>query len=280
MLSRVAKEADIVRKLVLKDPKWRALVPRVPDEAPSGPPPGKAADSAAADAFGRAGDVADQKEKRPLTPFCYGKDESVAGCTLPASVRPYMVIRLSALIANAKTNYKHAAIDEAFRRRLSIHIRFPVPDTDDWTKYVVRSRLGGRPRDGAVSDMENYFGERLPGGGRAFGTSRAHGAGVLSITMVVNPPGTKPKLDHNATAVLAMNSEMKQAILKGADFRFDRVLLPKEVNVRTDYGRAVIALNERNEIQDVQDWHEVQRKVGLDSGHQFWKLWGKGMVLK
>ena len=43
---------------------------------------------------------------------------------------------------------------------------------------------------------------------------------------------------------------------------------------------AVIAHDERNEVRDVQDWAEVQRKVGVESGAKFWRLWGKGLELK
>lgn len=160
------------------------------------------------------------------------------------------------------------------------HNAFFIETANAWAKYVARSRLGGSKSDKTVTDMRDYFGEQRPGGTRVPLTSKAHGAGVFRIRMIVHPAGTKPRIDHSATTVMGMNSEIKQAVLEGAGFQFENILLPKEVIVNTDYGRAVIALNERNEVKDVLDWSDVVRKVGVESGYKFWKLWGKGLVLK
>jgi hypothetical protein len=162
----------------------------------------------------------------------------------------------------------------------SAHDAFLLETTKAWTKYVVRSRVPAKKLDKSVSDMRDYFGTQRAGGTRDFSTSKAHGAGVLSIRMIVDPPGTRPRIDHTATQLVGMNSQLKEFLLNAAGRQFDKIDLPKEVSVNTDYGRAVIALNERNEVQDVLNWSDVVRKVGVESGQRFWTLWGKGLVLK
>jgi hypothetical protein len=150
--------------------------------------------------------------------------------------------------------------------------------TTAWAQYLAQSRLGtmGTGADN-VSKMDDYFGEERPGGNRALGTSDAGGGGALKLVMRIERGAAKPILDPSATQIIGLNSVLKEQVLAGANHELDKVKLPKEVHVEVEFARATIALDEKNRIRDVINWHEVLRHVGGLSAYRFWKLWGKGL---
>jgi hypothetical protein len=149
--------------------------------------------------------------------------------------------------------------------------------TKAWASYLAHSRLGtkGSGTD-KVSNMRDYFGVEKPGG-REFGTSRAGGDGTLSIVLRIEGGAAKPTLDHSQTKVVGLNSELKSHLFEAAGHDFNRVELPKEVHVEARFARATIALDEKNRIRDVRNWHEVQHHVGGATASGFWQLWGKNL---
>jgi len=147
-----------------------------------------------------------------------------------------------------------------------------------WTQYMARARLGVKTfGHDKVSDMSDYFGERK-GHGRVFGTSKAGGDGVLSIVMTVE--NGKPTMDHDATKVIGINSELTHHLFAAANNQFDRIELPKEVHVHSRFARATIALDERNHIRDVRDWDQMLPHVGGMTAPWFWMAWGKNLKVK
>ena len=163
----------------------------------------------------------------------------------------------------------------------NVHDAYVLQMAAAWASYVAQSRLGTTyrgQRKRHVSNVKDYFGKKNATG-RVLGTSKEHTAGVLRVEMKVQPAGTKPRLQRHRTQIVGMNSELLHAVLEGAQHRLNNVWLPKEIHVFTDFGHAIIVLNERNEVGDVVDWPEVQRKVGLESGQRFWQVWGKDVAL-
>jgi hypothetical protein len=151
-----------------------------------------------------------------------------------------------------------------------------------WASYIAQSQLGtrhGRERDGRkVSKVSDYFGTPTAGG-RAFGTSMQGTTGVLSIALRVHAAGTRPKLDRDATHVNGMNSAMTSAVVAAAGHTLDAIWLPKEVHVLTDFGHAIIALDEKNDIRDVLRWDDVRQHVGVETAGRFWSMYRREIVL-
>lgn len=147
--------------------------------------------------------------------------------------------------------------------------------TKAWTKYLAQSRLGARTvGHDKVTNMDHYFGEEKPGG-RVFGTSKAGGDGIVSITMHVE--NGRPILDPSATKVIGINSVLQSHLLDAANHELDRIDLPKEVHVHAGFAHATLALDEKNHIRDVRNWDEVQRYVGGATAASFWRTWGRNL---
>jgi hypothetical protein len=151
--------------------------------------------------------------------------------------------------------------------------------TNTWATYLAQSHLGTKQSGGkTVANMNNYFGEKAPGG-RVFGTNKnkAGSGGVLHVLMTVDEATSKPHVDRSATRVEGFNSALKGTVLESADHELDRVELPKEVHVHAGFARATIALDEHNHFRDVINWEEIQRYVGGVSAYRFWQVWGKNV---
>jgi hypothetical protein len=148
-----------------------------------------------------------------------------------------------------------------------------------WASYCAQSRLGSHySGTRKVSKMQDYFG--CPqSDGRAGGTDRSGGDGVLSVVLEIEGPSSRPKLDREQTRIIGLNSELQKYVLSSAGYELARVNLPKEVHVLCHFSHAVIALDETNRIRDVRGWEWLGQDLGL-SASEFWKHWGANLEVK
>ncbi|MEJ7599863.1 MAG: hypothetical protein WKG01_18300 [Kofleriaceae bacterium] len=153
-----------------------------------------------------------------------------------------------------------------------------------WASYLAQSRLGTVPdqhdRSGRkVTNMNGY----IAGAENSRGEAARHGDGVLRIQIDVDEPRFNydpdrgPNISLKSTEILGLNSELKGHILAGAGGRVDRVWLPKEVMIVSKaYRRALLAINERNEVRDVEMWDPLRKlypdKLMFKTPAAFWNL--------
>ena len=68
-----------------------------------------------------------------------------------------------------------------------------------------------KARGVTVADMTDYFGKDSPEGATP---GRGGRSGVLRMKLYVGAPGTSPKVDHEQTVIIGMNSEIKNMVAK------------------------------------------------------------------
>ena len=153
-----------------------------------------------------------------------------------------------------------------------------------WASYLAQSRLGTVPgqqdRTGRkVTNMEGY----IAGAENSRGESARHGDGVLRIRIDVDEPRFNydpdrgPNISLKSTEIVGLNADLKGHVLAGAGGRLDRVWLPKEVMIVSKaYRRALLAINERNDVRDTEMWDPLRKlypdKLMFKTPNAFWSL--------
>lgn len=75
-----------------------------------------------------------------------------------------------------------------------------------------------------------------------------------------------------------MNQLITNTIFADAGHRLVNVGLPKELIVYHRYGRAFIAVDERNQVRDAMEWRTLKvpdAHPTLADPFMFWKHWGQ-----